>query len=927
MPTSLVRAGLVLFAIVEISSGARDYFSLFSDFQVSGEEVVIVRTTTPGLGPQFLQSPRQPQLQFQAFNQSYDLTLQPVTTDSLISPHFTVIRRDRNTTQTIPIHSVAKCFYRGQHAAFDLCRSMRGIVILSPTEFLSVEPLRLLRRSLDAESPHLIRRMSRNSESRPLVWKNRKRVERNANFRKESGVTIETAVFVDAFLYNHMARENFPDETEQEMTHFVLAMINAVQLLYQDDSLGHQIDFQVQRLEMWTRQPLDLLPILASSSGSTTAIPGKQGIHDIDRYLNRFCHWQSRENPADDHDPDHWDHALLLTGLDLFAIGRDGFTTHQVVGLAPIGGMCTATSSCTVNEGRHFESVYVVAHEIGHSLGMKHDGREAGNDCDSGSFLMSPTLGSGKTQWSPCSKHYLDAFLNTRQAGCLRDRSWTSQRLNHNASESLPGERFTADQQCMLRYGRESRRNSQRPLNEICRDLRCTKVPPRLVRQSGTSLVSYGSHPALEGTACGEGMWCRRSRCSSRIRMQNYDLDPTSRANSEHPSWSVVTPCASGCLYGTNSLSSGSMAISTHIQNCKYNSPCDNASVRYRTCDGSQLCFNITRTTIQQYSDDVCYQAAQQNSSILPKGIQQLSVDAYRSCQVWCYLRSGGMTSSSGWIYPDGTQCQTGSNTQYGRNINRIKVATLCLSGRCQEFSCDNSSVHQLHADVCRTEEPAESNVVYDYSFPQSKPMAFKYSGNAYYPARISLPETSEHFASQSMYPPAPVAAYPSQTAIFATADEASLLPQNFSNNSRMESVWSPWKTISSCRSGCLLSSKGLRLVQRICESGTCDSSSSSSVQLCIPTEQECSEYQPITSFADQVCRQQHWSDLHRGIQLTERLKDACVVHCRNPRSGELTAAVGETGWFPSGTLCNLLKPAYCLSGRCVEFDADGIPK
>lgn len=37
-----------------------------------------------------------------------------------------------------------------------------------------------------------------------------------------------------------------------------------------------------------------------------------------------------------------------------------------VVGLAPVAGMCTETSSCTVNEGRHFESVYVVAHEIGH---------------------------------------------------------------------------------------------------------------------------------------------------------------------------------------------------------------------------------------------------------------------------------------------------------------------------------------------------------------------------------------------------------------------------------------------------------------------------------------------------------------------------------------------------------------------------------
>lgn len=36
------------------------------------------------------------------------------------------------------------------------------------------------------------------------------------------------------------------------------------------------------------------------------------------------------------------------------------------IGLAPVAGMCTATSSCTINEGKHFESVFVVAHEIGH---------------------------------------------------------------------------------------------------------------------------------------------------------------------------------------------------------------------------------------------------------------------------------------------------------------------------------------------------------------------------------------------------------------------------------------------------------------------------------------------------------------------------------------------------------------------------------
>lgn len=53
-------------------------------------------------------------------------------------------------------------------------------------------------------------------------------------------------------------------------------------MLYQDESLGREISFQVQRLEMWSRQPQELQPALTGSSST------KQGIHDIDRYLNRF---------------------------------------------------------------------------------------------------------------------------------------------------------------------------------------------------------------------------------------------------------------------------------------------------------------------------------------------------------------------------------------------------------------------------------------------------------------------------------------------------------------------------------------------------------------------------------------------------------------------------------------------------------------
>lgn len=90
---------------------------------VSGEEVVIVRTATSRLGPRSVESHRQHHLKFEAFNQTYDLTLQPSA--GLVSPHFSIIVRDTNITQTtVQTQPFSRCFYRGQTAAFDLCRGM-----------------------------------------------------------------------------------------------------------------------------------------------------------------------------------------------------------------------------------------------------------------------------------------------------------------------------------------------------------------------------------------------------------------------------------------------------------------------------------------------------------------------------------------------------------------------------------------------------------------------------------------------------------------------------------------------------------------------------------------------------------------------------------------------------------------------------------
>jgi hypothetical protein len=59
---------------------------------------------------------------------------------------------------------------------------------------------------------------------------------------------------------------------------------------------------------------------------------------EIESYLNSFCLWQRKNNPEHwnkkSTHPDHWDHGLLLTGLDLY----DALPTeNSVIGVLDFG--------------------------------------------------------------------------------------------------------------------------------------------------------------------------------------------------------------------------------------------------------------------------------------------------------------------------------------------------------------------------------------------------------------------------------------------------------------------------------------------------------------------------------------------------------------------------------------------------------------
>ena len=84
-----------------------------------------------------------------------------------------------------------------------------------------------------------------------------------------------------------------------------------VQLIYQSDSLDTKFQIILVRLEIFKNENIDI---------------NKRG-GDIEGYLEEFCRWQAKQNPKLSSHPDHWDHGLLLTGVNLF----DGLEKHNSV--------------------------------------------------------------------------------------------------------------------------------------------------------------------------------------------------------------------------------------------------------------------------------------------------------------------------------------------------------------------------------------------------------------------------------------------------------------------------------------------------------------------------------------------------------------------------------------------------------------------
>uniref|UniRef100_A0A669BJR1 ADAM metallopeptidase with thrombospondin type 1 motif, 12 n=1 Tax=Oreochromis niloticus TaxID=8128 RepID=A0A669BJR1_ORENI len=441
-------------------------------------------------------------------------------------------------------------------AAISTCSGLRGFFALAEGHYF-IEPVQ---KSSDdpagSPEPHIIypRVSTQNAPTDSIqVEMEREEWEREhrrggdqGQSRSQRSVSrerwVETMVVADSKLIQYHGSDNVES--------YIFTIMNMVAGIFHDASIGNAIHVILVRL------------ILLHGEEK-----GLKIVHHADTTLASFCAWQKNLNPQSDTHPAHHDVAVLITRKDICA-GMN--QPCETLGLSHLSGMCQPHRSCNINEDSGLPVAFTVAHEMGHSFGIHHDGQ--GNDCELEGrhpFIMSRQLmyDSSPLTWSSCSKEYITRFLDRGWGFCLDDRP---SKRDLTTPLARLGVRYTTHHQCQLQYGPNATFCTE--VDNVCQILWCSV--------NGSCRSKLDS--PIDGTRCGPEKWCISGECVIVGKLPET-------VNGGWGQWSTWSYCSRTCGIGVQSAE----------RECNNPKPefggkyCTGERKRYRTCNTKPCPNNI----------------------------------------------------------------------------------------------------------------------------------------------------------------------------------------------------------------------------------------------------------------------------------------------------------------------------------------------
>lgn len=225
----------------------------------------------------------------------------------------------------------------------------------------------------------------------------------------------------------------------RQVKRYIVTLMNIASSLYNQFNLGFNVRLVLTRIRLFTSE----------------AAQRNNGLYinqDSQATLNNFCQWHVKSKPKSSDDPLDYDHAFLFIGRGM-CFGRNEDCWE--LGRAWIEGMCSNDYACSVNADKGLQIGFVFAHELGHNLGMLHDGANGRCRAEDGYVMKSSTAEAQRIfLFSSCSKNYLLNYLTNGNTQCLNDVpiAWEPG-FGRSQSYEYPGRLYNRDQQCKFSFG------------------------------------------------------------------------------------------------------------------------------------------------------------------------------------------------------------------------------------------------------------------------------------------------------------------------------------------------------------------------------------------------------------------------------------------------------------------------------------------